>query len=57
MERYAIPAASAGLLGLREQSVQAAGSNLGGFLHNATLHKMLGLPTKVTDDDSYADQD
>ncbi len=36
-ERYAKPAASAGLLGLREQSVQATGSNLSGFLHNANF--------------------
>jgi hypothetical protein len=31
MERYAKPAASAGLLGLRERPVQAAVSNLSGF--------------------------
>jgi hypothetical protein len=30
MERYAKPAASAGVLGLRERPVQAAGSNLSG---------------------------
>jgi large subunit ribosomal protein L25 len=38
-ERYAKPAASAGLLGLREQSVQAAGSNLSGSSHNANFCK------------------
>jgi len=41
-ERYAIPAASAGISGLRERPVQVAVGNLSGPLRNATFVKTQG---------------